>query len=992
MTCSADPQLQSGACTASRARTRARGHLVRPAPSRGRRLLAAAGRLAAGAASLGGLPYALARLAGWPVPRHLPTGPQLRALLAAPMSGQDFLKIVACATWLLWAVFALSVIAEIAAAARGRPALRLPGARPVQALAAALAGTTVLTAVAPASPLAAALPAALVHAAPATLRQPASPWLSAAPGRTGPRAQAVRLAGTRRGRVHHLGASRPRLHHVAEGDNLWDIAGRYLGDGERWHEIFTLNQGRPQPGGQELTDPRLIEPGWVLRLPPAPLARPAGSGHARASRPAPATPPPARAHRPPHGPHAHPQPPAPRATPGPGGPGICLPSGGLAGIGLATAVTAALTLIAISRRRRYRPGHALTSSLTPAWTLLPPPIATLRRAATWQRPATTGDGQNTCPARPGSGAWPPHPAAQARPAARRPGPAAGRPQPPGVIALGIRGGREIVVDLTAVGGLGLTGPGAAAAARAILAGLLARAVPGLADGPAQVIMPAADAAVLLPGWHPDLVRRSRIPGLIITGSLEAALSQAEAILVRRARESGIDELTGDPPSRPPSAALPPAVLIAAPSPAAAPRLRAVAGSASSLGLAAILLGAWPPGVTGHVAADGTLTSADPALDGTRLFHLGDVDTAAVISLLQAACATPATGNAPRPSPPNPAPSPRARPAPRSPRQGQTPSTQTTRTTTSGENLGLAPVRPGTAPGGSSPAAASASRPPGQPLMPAPAPSPQPAQPAPAGDARQPDSPDRRVIGVEVLGPLRITARGSEIHGGLRKARELLAFLAMHPAGATADAISEALWPGSPPSRSAAQRTLALRKARSLLRAAAGVTGPMLIILTAGRYRLDPTFIATDIAGFQAALDQARRATDDDVCLAACQQAAALYRGPLTDEAGYEWAEPYAEAARRRALDAWTRIAEILEPASPGQALAALEIALGHDPYNEYLYQRIMHLQAAAGRPEAVARTLRLLETRLAELGLSPDPATRQAAQQAAIEAARIQRP
>jgi hypothetical protein len=121
-----------------------------------------------------GCKTALARLGGWPLPRHLPTGPQLRALLAAPMSGQDFLKIVACATWLLWAVFAPSVIAEIAAAVRGRPALRLPGARPVQALAAALAGTAVLTAVAQASPLAAAQPAALIHEAPATPDLPAA--------------------------------------------------------------------------------------------------------------------------------------------------------------------------------------------------------------------------------------------------------------------------------------------------------------------------------------------------------------------------------------------------------------------------------------------------------------------------------------------------------------------------------------------------------------------------------------------------------------------------------------------------------------------------------------------------------------------------------------------------------------------------------------------------------------------------------------------------
>ena len=60
-------------------------------------------------------------------------------------------------------------------------------------------------------------------------------------------------------------------------------------------------------------------------------------------------------------------------------------------------------------------------------------------------------------------------------------------------------------------------------------------------------------------------------------------------------------------------------------------------------------------------------------------------------------------------------------------------------------------------------------------------------------------------------------------------------------------------------------------------------------------------------------------------------------------------------------------------------LAALDTALAHDPYNEYLYQKIMRLQAAAGQPEAVRRTLRLLETRLAELGITPAAQTRQVA-------------
>ena len=124
---------------------------------------------------------------------------------------------------------------------------------------------------------------------------------------------------------------------------------------------------------------------------------------------------------------------------------------------------------------------------------------------------------------------------------------------------------------------------------------------------------------------------------------------------------------------------------------------------------------------------------------------------------------------------------------------------------------------------------------------------------------------------------------------------------------------------------------------------------------------------------------ARHAPDDQARLAVLKDAAALYRGPLADGAGHEWAEPYAETARRSALDTWTAIAELLEPADPDQALAALEAALGHDPYNEYLYLRIMRLQATAGRPDAARRTLALLETRLAELGVTPAAQTPQAA-------------
>ena len=198
----------------------------------------------------------------------------------------------------------------------------------------------------------------------------------------------------------------------------------------------------------------------------------------------------------------------------------------------------------------------------------------------------------------------------------------------------------------------------------------------------------------------------------------------------------------------------------------------------------------------------------------------------------------------------------------------------------------------------------------------------------------------------LLGPLRITAAGQEVAGGMRKARELLAFLAVQqPDGATGETISEALWPEADPGRAAGQRNLALRKAREMLRTAAGLPEPRWILNASGRYRLDPALIGTDLEAFGAALEEARNASGD-ARLAACRRAVALYRGELAEGTGYEWAEPYAETARRRALDAWTTIAEILQPSDPGRGA----VRPGDGPFPRPLQRvpvRADH--AAAGR-------------------------------------------
>lgn len=55
---------------------------------------------------------------------------------------------------------------------------------------------------------------------------------------------------------------------VESGDTLSGIARDHLGDPARYAEIFDANRDREQPDGRRLTDPNLIRPGWHLYLPP----------------------------------------------------------------------------------------------------------------------------------------------------------------------------------------------------------------------------------------------------------------------------------------------------------------------------------------------------------------------------------------------------------------------------------------------------------------------------------------------------------------------------------------------------------------------------------------------------------------------------------------------------------------------------------------------------------------------------------------------------
>jgi len=236
-----------------------------------------------------GLPVVLYRFGGSPLPHRVPSAHQVTAALLRRDTGSVFLAAVRDVSWVAWALFSLAVVTEIMAAIRGRqaPRLRLGG---LQNMAGQLVALAALTFTSPATAMLAATPSApvVMTTVPAVHppgRHAQAPLSEGGAGQSAsPRV--ISLAGDQP-------ASPPAVPQVMSmasyqavvvrpGECLWTIAQRYLGDGDRYPEIVSLNLGHAMGGGQVFSDPAMIWPGWVLQLPataspasPAPPDQPA---------------------------------------------------------------------------------------------------------------------------------------------------------------------------------------------------------------------------------------------------------------------------------------------------------------------------------------------------------------------------------------------------------------------------------------------------------------------------------------------------------------------------------------------------------------------------------------------------------------------------------------------------------------------------------------------------------------------------------------------
>jgi len=253
------------------------------------------------------------------------------------------------------------------------------------------------------------------------------------------------------------------------------------------------------------------------------------------------------------------------------------------------------------------------------------------------------------------------------------------------------------------------------------------------------------------------------------------------------------------------------------------------------------------------------------------------------------------------------------------------------------------------------------------------PSPEPFDP--------PATTERPPLRARVLGPFRVEAAGGEeLRAGVRrKALELLAFYLLNPDGATQEQAVASLWPEVPLGREAQWFWNALGNLRTMARRATGERKLDVIRRDGDRYRPDPDAFDVDLWRFESCLADAKRATDaQDVHaeIRALAAAAEAYGGELLAGSPDLWVTVPREDLRRRAVNAFSRLAELLEAeGDDAGALAALGKGIAADPVREELYRRVMRLQAHLGRLDDMRRTFKELEQRLTDIDVDPDPAT-----------------
>lgn len=223
---------------------------------------------------------------------------------------------------------------------------------------------------------------------------------------------------------------------------------------------------------------------------------------------------------------------------------------------------------------------------------------------------------------------------------------------------------------------------------------------------------------------------------------------------------------------------------------------------------------------------------------------------------------------------------------------------------------------------------------------------------------------RPALSISLLGPLQIDGAGQPPKRV--PTRELIAYLALHPHGASRDELIEALWPAQDPKKTRRRLWDLATDARATLGDA--------LIHEGERYRLDRAKVHIDLDQ----LDQLLANTDHDNEPESLEAALALWRGEPLEGTDYIWADMHIHRLRATLLGLLERAGHArLERGDARGALQMAEQAIALDQFHEASWRLALQAEHALGMRESITRRYDELTHALDEqLGLQPTRETR----------------
>ncbi|MEU8370063.1 AfsR/SARP family transcriptional regulator [Micromonospora tulbaghiae] len=208
-----------------------------------------------------------------------------------------------------------------------------------------------------------------------------------------------------------------------------------------------------------------------------------------------------------------------------------------------------------------------------------------------------------------------------------------------------------------------------------------------------------------------------------------------------------------------------------------------------------------------------------------------------------------------------------------------------------------------------------------------------------------DTPRQR-LHVRVLGDPQLLIDGEPLPVRRSAALQILVYLAtVHPTGADAAQLTDAIWPGLPHHALTGRLYTALSDLRTSIRDAGGLH---VIDHADDRYRLNPAHLDVDLWHLNAALRHATTAITPST--EAWQAVVDAYPADLAEGRAWPWLDPIRETIRRRIIDVCAASAAA-EP-DPDRALNLLQAGIRIDPYNAALQKRANRLLHVCGDDNA----------------------------------------